>query len=159
MKGILLVFICLLIATISFAQKQFKLADLNFIVGSRYGELEGGIIEEHWTPPTGNTMMGAFKYHKNGKDVFYEFLVIEETDTAVVMRLRHFSHGLIGWEEKDFAYLFNLIKAAQDYALFEQQDGKVRIAFFRRDGVFIGTHEVLKDGVWEVEEFPFDREK
>ncbi|MDX1938929.1 MAG: DUF6265 family protein [Saprospiraceae bacterium] len=159
MKNILLALFCVLAFNAVLAQQAFKLADLDFIVGSRYGELDGGIIEEHWTPPTGNTMMGAFKYHKNGKDVFYEFLVIEKTDTAVIMRLRHFSHGLIGWEEKDFAYQFSLVKAAPEYALFEQQDGKVRIAFFQRDGVFIGTHEVLKNGAWEVEEFPFDRER
>ncbi len=149
--------ICLFIANIIIAQNKFHLSDLQFIVGSRYGERDSAQIEEHWTPAVGNSMLGAFKMHKNGKDVFYEFLTIEETDTAVTMRLRHFSYGLIAWEEKDFAYQYKLIEVKPNYAVFERPDGKSRLVFELDKDIYIGSVENLKDGKWQRSAYVFDK--
>lgn len=149
----------LLIANGIFAQAGYKLSDLDFIIGAHYGVMDGGIMEEHWSPPVGNSMLGTFKMHKDGKDVFYEFLVIEETESGIVMRLRHFSNGLIAWEEKDFAYEFHIIELRKNYVRFEEKSGEIRIAFYLENGNYVGTHEVIKNGTWEVEAYPFDKKR
>ena len=77
------------------------LADLAFIAGQWRGEMQGGITEENWSLAAGDSMMGVFRFVKNGKAVFYEMLLIEATPNGPVLRLKHFHPGLRGWEEKD----------------------------------------------------------
>jgi hypothetical protein len=74
------------------------LADLQFIAGHGVGELDGGVIEEVWSAPRGDSMMGMFAFTKEGRARFYEFLLIERTASGPVLRLKHFNPGLIGWE-------------------------------------------------------------
>ncbi|MHA4812545.1 DUF6265 family protein [Flavitalea flava] len=67
-------------------------------------------MEEFWGPPIGNNMICSYRCVKDGKVVFYEFVVIEQKDTlsesVPVMILRHFKPGSISWEDKDKPNLF-----------------------------------------------------
>src|SRR5512134_3551134 len=102
--------------------KVSSLADLAFITGHWSGELDGGTTDEHWSAPSGDNMMGVFRYVKNGKAVFYEMLLVEMTATGPVLRLKHFNPGLIGWEEKDQAYSYPLVELEKNKAVFERPD-------------------------------------
>lgn len=48
------------------------LAELAFIAGTWQGELGKGTTEEQWNPPSGDSMMGMFRYVQNGKAAFYQ---------------------------------------------------------------------------------------
>jgi hypothetical protein len=54
-----------------------KLEDFAFLSGHNRGEYEGGVIDEHWSEPAGDSMIGMYCYIKNGKVQMYEFLSIE----------------------------------------------------------------------------------
>ena len=68
-----------------------------------------GDMDEVWSSPRGNCMMCTFRCVKDGKIVFYEFIVIEQNpnDSVPVLKLRHFNPGSIGREEKDNPYLYH----------------------------------------------------
>jgi len=106
-----------------------KLDDLNFICGHNRGELNGAIIDEHWSEVGGDTMIGMFREIKNGKAQMYEFLSIEQTASGPVLRLRHFDPGLVGWEEKAQAYSYPLVSWKPSEAIFERPDKATRLTF------------------------------
>lgn len=138
--------------------KVSSLADLGFITGHWSGELDGGTTDEHWSAPSGDNMMGVFRYIKKGKAVFYEMLLIEMTATGPVLRLKHFNPGLIGWEEKDQVYSYPLVELSKNKAAFERPDKQTRMTFQRTSSdSMVVVLERLKDGKMIAEEFKYQR--
>lgn len=70
---------------IAAAPADAKLEDLSFIVGSWSCPQAGGTFEEHWMPPSGGSIQGVGKLHKDGKTLFMEFLSIEKGEKGLVM--------------------------------------------------------------------------
>ncbi len=93
--------------------------DLKWIAGHWEGEAMGGKFEETWNPPKGGTMVGMFKFIKDGHVNFYEFLTIVPKDETLVLRLKHFSSELVGWEEKDKSIEFPLTSISEKEARFD----------------------------------------
>ena len=106
-----------------------KLEDFAFISGHNRGEYDGGVIDEHWSEPAGDSMIGMYRYIKNGKVQMYEFLSIEMVAEGPILRLRHFNPGLLGWEEKDHVYSYPLISLKSGEAVFELPDKATRMTF------------------------------
>src|SRR5262245_66458173 len=67
------------------------LADLSFIAGSWGADWGGGFGEEHWSTASGDSMVGTFRFVKDGKARFYEMMLIEQTEAGPVLRLKHFN--------------------------------------------------------------------
>jgi hypothetical protein len=134
------------------------LADVEFIAGHGVGDLDGGVIEEVWSAPRGDSMMGMFAFTKEGRARFYEFLLIEQTTSGPVLRLKHFNPGLIGWEEKAEVYSYPLIGLAPRRAIFERADKDTRLTF---DATEAGTLAVTLDqkqkGEWKSSRFVYKR--
>lgn len=97
-----------------------KLASIAWIQGYWVGEAFGGITEEVWTPPLGNSMMCTFKLVVAGKVQFYELVTIVEENNTLIMRLKHFDGALKGWETKDETIDFKLVKITDDIVYFDQ---------------------------------------
>ncbi len=93
--------------------------DFGWIAGYWKGEAMGGIIEEVWTPPLAGSMMGSFKLAEGDEVIFYELETLSEENGSVILRLKHFSANLIGWEEKDKTVDFKLVKFSQHKAYFD----------------------------------------
>jgi hypothetical protein len=110
---------------------KVTLSDLGFISGLWQAEWAGGLGEEHWSSSSGDSMVGTFRFVKDGKARFYEFMLIEQTADGPVLRLKHFNPGLIGWEEKAQVYSYPLIEYRQTVAIFERGDKKSRLTFNR----------------------------
>ena len=124
-----LTFLLLLVSTTIFSQNTLQLngaespkatlSDVAWIAGHWQGEAFGGIIEEIWAPPLGNSMMGAFKLLENGIVSFYEMETISEENETLILRIKHFHGDLKGWEEKDETIDFPLVKIEGNSAYFE----------------------------------------
>lgn len=95
------------------------LDDINWIEGHWRGEAFGGIAEEIWSPPLGESMMGSFKLVQDDKIKFYEIMTIAEVNQTLVMRLKHFDSELKGWEEKDETVNFRLVRVTPDKVFFD----------------------------------------
>ena len=93
--------------------------DFAWITGHWKGEAFGGIVEEMWTPPLGDSMMGSFKLITNDHTSFYELVVLREIDETVILQLKHFHNDLKGWEEKDETVNFPLVQFEKHKAYFD----------------------------------------
>jgi uncharacterized protein DUF6265 len=136
--------------------EKATLADLAFIAGQWRGEMQGGITEENWSSATGDSMMGVFRFVKNGKAVFYEMLLIETTSSGPVLRLKHFNPGLKGWEEKDEVHSYPLIELRKDRAVFERPDKQSRLIFHRTSEAEMSIWlEQTRNGKLSAQEFKY----
>jgi hypothetical protein len=145
-----------------FSQAPKKhIEDLMFMSGKWTTTSEWGDMEEYWSKPFGNSMMCAYRCVKDGKVVFYEFIVIEQEPGGPVMKLRHFSPGNIGWEEKDKPYEYPLMFLEADRARFERPDKKTALTFHRtaKDKMLVTLERQEKDGKWVQDEFDYTLSK
>lgn len=95
------------------------LGDVAWIAGHWRGEAFGGTAEEIWAPPLGDSMMAAFKVTVDGKVKFYELETIMEQGESLILKLKHFSSKLHGWEEKKETVDFKLVKVTDDKVYFD----------------------------------------
>jgi hypothetical protein len=65
-------------------KQKHKIIDLEFMTGNWKTTSDWGDMEEIWSVPMGNCMMCTFRCVKGGKVVFYEFIVIEQTENDSV---------------------------------------------------------------------------
>jgi hypothetical protein len=96
-----------------------SLNDVSWIAGHWKGEALGGVVEEIWSTPLGNSMMCAFKLVVDNKVKFYELEVIYEETGTLILKLKHFHGDLKGWEEKDETVDFPLVKIVENKAYFD----------------------------------------
>ncbi len=129
MKKLGLSLLFVLMSFTSFGQNTLKLgtnkspkatlADVAWMSGHWRGEAFGGITEEIWSPPLGDSMMGSFKLVSEGKTTFYEICQIVEEQGSLSFRLKHFNSDLTGWEEKNEREEFPLVKVEKDAVYFD----------------------------------------
>jgi hypothetical protein len=96
-----------------------SLEDVFWIAGHWRGEAFGGITEEIWSPPLGDSMMFSFKLVTDDKVVFYELGGIRQVDDTILFQLKHFGNDFKGWEEKDETLDAKLIKIDGNRVYFE----------------------------------------
>ncbi|EDP95040.1 DUF6265 family protein [Kordia algicida OT-1] len=96
-----------------------KLENIRWIAGNWKGKAFGGITEENWSEPSGDSMMATFKLIVDGKVIFYEIETISEVNNSLLLRLKHFNNELKGWETKDETVDFPLIRVTKNKAIFE----------------------------------------
>lgn len=87
-----------------------SIADISWLAGSWSGTGLGGFSEELWSRPSGGIMMGTYRLIKDGKPVFYEMMLLLETEGTILLRLKHFAPNFVGWEEKDKSVDFKFVK-------------------------------------------------
>ena len=119
-----LFFIVLICLSISIqAQEEItlepKLKNIAWISGNWKGEAFGGLTEENWSEPYGDSMMASFKLIENGSVVFYELEIIRELENTLILQLKHFDKDLKGWETKDETVDFPLKKVTPTKVVFE----------------------------------------
>ncbi len=109
-------------------------ADLSWLAGDWVGQNGPDPVEEHWSPVRGDTLVGMFRWVKDGKVLFYELIAIEREEEFVFMRIKHFNPKLVGWEEKDRAHEFILVRLEGREAVFLELDKPAaRWAVYRRE--------------------------
>ena len=93
---------------------------LGWMAGNWLGNVDGDSVDEHWSSPGSGTMMGMFRWLKSDRLYYYELLAIEPEAHGLVLRLKHFDRGLIGWEEKGMALAYPLVEIGERTATFER---------------------------------------
>ncbi|MEQ8768165.1 MAG: DUF6265 family protein [Planctomycetota bacterium] len=137
-----------------------KLQALAWLEGRWIAEMGDAFLEEVWTPPSGDSMICAFKWTQEGKVSLYELVSIEDRGGEVKMLLRHFNAGLQGWKsEVNGPMVFPLKSIEGQEAVFERQDGetKQRIVY-RLEGDVLRAQVVKDDGSEDLR-FEFHRAK
>jgi len=93
---------------------------LKFLAGAWKGDMNGEPVEEHWTLPAGDNIMGMFRWvGKNGKTRVFELLTIHADAQGPTFRLGHFDGAFNPWKsELDKIPAFRLTEGDPSRALF-----------------------------------------
>jgi hypothetical protein len=94
------------------------LKQVEWLKGYWTGTGLGGDCEELWMPANDSSMHGVFRFAKNNSLQFTEYMVIEEKNGTLTVRIKHFGAGVEPWEEKDKWVEFPLVKAEGETAWF-----------------------------------------
>jgi len=139
--------------------RRVAVNDLAWMAGSWYGHIDGEDIDEHWSAPAGGVMIGMFRWLKADRLHMVELLAIEPEDGGLVLRLKHFGQGLIGWEEKGTALDYPLVQAGPGEAIFERGGAfrATRFIYRRTGDALVAIQENRKGDEITVYEFRYTR--
>ncbi|MDL5514118.1 DUF6265 family protein [Arenibacter sp. M-2] len=129
------------------------LSDVSWIAGHWKGEAFGGITEEIWSPPLGDSMMFVFKLVVDDKVALYEVGHIRQEEESLILRLKHFNGNLTGWEEKDKTVDFKLVKIEGNKVYFDD------FTFEKINDSEINIYVVLEQKNGSKEEVAFNYKK
>jgi len=125
------------------AQERASIDDAQWLIGRWVGEGLGGEMEEAWSPPMGGQMIGYFRLAREGEPVFYEIMLLEETEEGLAMRVKHFNPDFVGWEEKDAWVRFAPVSSSDTELRFtaltltrdgdDEMTGTIRIRYSEDD--------------------------
>jgi len=158
MKYVLSLLLFCVSATASYAQVvKASIKNLAFMSGTWTLKHKWGDMEEFWGQPMGNNMVSSYRCVKDGKAIFYEFVVIEQTNGTPVMKMRHFNVGNIAWEEKDKPLSYELIALTKTKAVFESAGKAVKLTYERlgQARMNVVLDEKDRKGVWKKEVFAY----
>jgi hypothetical protein len=125
-------------------------ADMAWLAGRWTGSGLGGWTEETWNPPAGGSMIGTFRLVKDDKPVFYEFMVIRETERGLALQLKHFNPDMKGWEQPEKYVEFLYVKSEGNRFYFEG------LTFERTDDRHWMAFLAMRGKDESVKEFRFD---
>lgn len=130
-----------------------------FLSGRWTSDSADGQEEEYWSQASGRSMVGHFRVVKDSDAVFYEFWVVEVEDGRVVLKMKHFDRGLLGWEEK--ADMVRLVASVGDgqNVLFSKPDGSLSLRYQRNGDELVSTLRRVKDGKTKEDVFHLHRSK
>jgi len=116
-----------------------------WIAGHWVAEEGGVFMEEVWTSPVGDAMMGMFRVVQRDTVRMYELLAIEQDAGGLMLRLKHFDRGLVGREERAEVVTFALASAEEGRAEFATRppDAPKRLVFTRQgaDGLEVALEK------------------
>lgn len=95
-----------------------SVADLDWLAGPWVLERDGSLLEEWWSAPAGNSMVGHFRWIRGGDLWLTELLSLTDETHAVVFRLRHFSAEMRPWESDDDPLTYHLTDRTDRRAVF-----------------------------------------
>lgn len=75
-----------------------QVASLAFLTGTWRGEMQGDPVEETWSAPSGDSIIGMFRWQSEGATTMWELLSIKVEGGAAVLRLRHFGPDFTPWK-------------------------------------------------------------
>lgn len=101
----------------------FDIKDLAWMEGRWVCRQKGDLLEEIWSAPSGDCMVGMFRWMKGDKVWMYELMTIIVDGDEIVFRLKHFDRKMVGWEEKDKSISAKLTKVSERRAVFGGPDG------------------------------------
>lgn len=141
-----------------------SIADVAWIAGNWTKEDGEDRLEELWSEPRGDSMMGMFRWVKDGKVWIYELMTIREEPVGeagvptLVFRFRHFSNDMNAWEPKNEPIAYRLVSLGDNEAVFENPSSGThrRYSIHRTDpGTLVVRVGAMRDGKLSSSEFVY----
>jgi hypothetical protein len=133
--------------------------DFAWLEGGWRGMKDADPVEEWWTAPGGDTLLGMFRWLKDDRVYLYELMGIEPSDAGLIFHVKHFSFGFDGWENRDESqrYLIEWIDGRTSTFLLQDPQKFVRLVYQGEDeDMLIVRLERSLDGT-DALEFQYER--
>ena len=143
------------------ASAPASIEDLAWIAGTWKSSSAPGELCEVWSAPQGNSMMGMFKWSRQGKASMYEFMTIQQDGEEINFRLRHFDPKLTPWE-KEGPLIYPLVRTGERVAIFENPSVSAdhpRRFVYRREGDSLTIRLEPADPQQAADEFKLDLDR
>lgn len=126
----------LLLSFVALAAAEEKLETYAWLAGRWVGEMPNGDqLEEVWTPPCGQQMVGMFRWaNKAGDTKMLEILAAAIEEGKLTLRVRHFDAQLKAREEKDKPVVFRLTEGSRSGKLHFVEEGKETKLTYEKTG-------------------------
>jgi Domain of unknown function (DUF6265) len=131
----------LFVSFVAAVAPRATVSDFAWLAGHWRGEGLGGQCEEIWSEPLAGTMMGSFRLVKSDRVEFYEMMVLVPEGDGIALKVKHFTEGFTGWEEKNDSVSFVLEsvdgRSARFRGLTMERDSdrlEVRVRIKHKDG-------------------------
>lgn len=127
-------------------QARPPLDSLSWLSGCWEGRQGNAVIEEHWSKPAGQSMLGFSRTIKNNMTTSYEFIQIREEGNSLVY---------LPQPQGGQRVSFPLSKSGQNQFTFENSahDFPQRIIYERKGAMLLAAIEGILKGKQEREEF------
>lgn len=133
----------------SVKQGKGSLSQISWLAGYWTGTGLGGNCEELWMPSNDSSMHGIFRFATKGELNFTEYMVIEEKEGSLRVKIKHFGDGVKPWEEKERWVEFPLVKVDGQTAWFNG------LTYMRKGDTLWIKLAMKSEGKSWVEEFVF----
>jgi hypothetical protein len=114
-----------------------RLEELAWLEGHWRDDSGGSLSEEIWTAPSGDSVMGMWRWAQDGKVRIFELLAIKAEEGKLVLRFRHFDPKFVAREEKDRPLAWPIVRSGPREAVFEGPEasgqGTARLTYRRPD--------------------------
>ncbi len=83
------------------AKGEKTVASLGFLTGTWTGKMGEDLVDETWSAPSGDSIIGMFRWQAGGKETtMWELLAITKEADGPTLRLRHFGKDLTPWKNE-----------------------------------------------------------
>ena len=118
------------------------------ITGNWRGTIGNDTVEEVWSEPLANTMMGMFRWISENKIRFFELILIDVSTGKITIKIKHFNADFTGWEEKDGFVPYELVDLTNTKVTFgsSSPSEQGRLIYERKDKSKLVINLEMKDG-------------
>lgn len=95
-----------------------SLEQLKWMNGAWMEDGEARRCEEIWSTVDAHTLMGMFRWIADDEVSFYEFMVINRTESGAELHVKHFHPSLVAWEDRQHYQAFVLTELEPTRAVF-----------------------------------------
>jgi hypothetical protein len=137
-----------------------SVSSLSWLAGRWRGDSDSTWLEEHWSAPSGDCMMGMFRAVRAGHVRAYQFMSLEQDPEGVLLRVKRFDPGLVARDDHDRSVVFRLEHATWREAVFDYEgpESPKRLTYRRagHDSLYVRLERV-QGGEHGVMNFRFVR--
>jgi hypothetical protein len=100
---------------------EATIAEAKFLSGRWIGVMnKDHHVEEMWSEPVGNNMVGCFRWVKSdGTPSLFELITVTAEEGTLALRLRHQTAAGKSWESQDSPMLFRLAEKSEKHLRFD----------------------------------------
>lgn len=108
---------------------KVALESLAFLAGAWEGSMEGDPVEETWSRPRGDSIIGMFRWQHAGRTIMWELLTIKAEEAGPTLRLRHFNADVEPWpSEAEGVAAMKATTLEKDRVVFTNESDKGNLA-------------------------------
>jgi len=128
--------------------------DLAWFAGHWIGKVADDDVEEVWTQPSNGSLLGMFRWFRDGEIRVIEIITIANFEGNTCMKFKHLDANLTSWEAKDETTDFVLVEAIPNRSTFLEAS-KEQWLIYERNGDKLTVHFERDDGTPSVKA-PFE---